>query len=174
MKKIMSAVLAASLMMGPAAVFAQSPTTSSEVPGSTDIDVNGKYNDTTTEVDVYSVDIEWGAMQFTYSVSGNKTWNPATHSFDVNTNDAWTAEGNTITVTNHSSKSVTADFAFEALDAYKEAIASFAPASLDLKSGRETTFEEADSKTSTMTLSGTLPASLEQFTKIGTVTVSLK
>lgn len=171
MKKWMSAALSAALLLSPMSIAA---TTTDEVPGSTDVDVNGRYvNETQTE-DVYSVDVEWGAMQFTYSIAGTKTWNPETHEFTDSSTGSWKAEGNTITVTNHSSKPVSASFSFAALTAYEGLEAAFNPASFSLISGTETTRENADSKETVLTLNGTLPADLSEFTKIGTVTVSLE
>lgn len=171
MKKWISAALSAAMLLSPVVAAAETVT---GVPGSTDIDVNGQYSDGTETVDVYSVDVEWGSMAFIYSVSGSKTWNPETHAFDASTTGSWIANGNEVTVTNHSSKPVMAEFSFQALSDYTDLTARFDPASFDLLSGTETTRETADNKKTTLTLDGSLPASLAQFTKIGTVTVTLK
>ena len=44
------------------------------------IDVTAKYNDGVTEPAVYSVDLAWEDMTFTYNESGTRTWNPDTQS----------------------------------------------------------------------------------------------
>ena len=62
---------------------------------------------------VVSVDINWGAMEFTYNKG---TWDPVNHEYVNSTGEAWTAEGNTITVTNHSNVDVTASFEFVKAD----------------------------------------------------------
>lgn len=173
MKKLISAALAAFVSFAPVALSAEE-SKGNEVPGSTTIDVSGKFDDQTTEVDKYSVDIEWGAMQFTYSVSGTKTWNPSTHEFDFSTEDTWTPAGNTVKVTNHSSKEVTAELTFSPEAAYSEVQGAFDTAQKTLVSGQGRSFEEADSFISTLVLSGKLGAETVDFTKIGTVTVNLK
>lgn len=77
----------------------------------TTINVAGKYAESS---DIVSVDISWGAMEFTYN-KGN--WDPQKHEYTNETGkNAWTANGNTITVTNHSNVDVTASFGFAKAD----------------------------------------------------------
>ena len=77
----------------------------------TTINVAGKYAESS---DIVSVDISWGAMEFTYN-KGN--WDPQKHEYTNGTEkNAWTANGNTITVTNHSNVGVTASFGFAKAD----------------------------------------------------------
>ena len=45
------------------------------------IDVTAKYNDGATEPTVYSVDLTWEDMTFTYNESGTRTWDPDTHTY---------------------------------------------------------------------------------------------
>lgn len=69
---------------------------------------------------IYSVDIEWGAMQFEYDYGS--TWNPSTHTYGAGTSGnqggGWVVSSyvdgtnNKITVTNNSNFPVTADFAY--------------------------------------------------------------
>ena len=118
------------------------------------------YRDTTT-------------MQFTFTESGSKTWNPNNHSYTENTTTGWTASGNTVTVTNHSNVGVTASFGFEALTAYNTVIGSFDVASKALAAGVVDGYDDAESVTAKLTLAGTLAESVTSFTKVGTITVTI-
>lgn len=65
---------------------------------------------------VYSVDITWGDMAFTYTAEAG-IWDPATHKTTGAEGGVWTVDsegGNTITVTNHSNTGVTAAFSYAA------------------------------------------------------------
>ena len=105
MKKLVSLILALALVLA-MAVSASAATLTAV--GEQDIDVQAKYQDSTVTGDVYSVDISWGTMQFTYAESGSLTWNPNDHSYDGTTTTGWTAKGYTVTVTNHSNVDGTA------------------------------------------------------------------
>ena len=61
----------------------------------------------------YSVDLEWGAMEFTYTAASK--WDPATQTVveDTTKTGTWTANGNTITVTNKSNAIIGATLSFE-------------------------------------------------------------
>ena len=105
MKKTISVLLALVLILAMSTTAFAATIESS--PGSQDIDVNAKYVDGVSAPTKYSVDVSWGAMEFTYTVSGTKTWDPETHTYTASTQPAWTASGNTITVTNHSNTDIT-------------------------------------------------------------------
>ena len=143
--------------------------------GSRKIDVQAKYVDGVTTQDVYSVDVEWGAMQFTYNVSGTKTWNPSDHSYSTPTDSPqWTADGNTVTVTNHSNQPVEVAFRFDKDAAVTEEITgSFDKTSATLAAGVEGDYDNADSVTAALTLSGALGSDKTDFTKVGEITVEL-
>lgn len=172
MKKILSLILAMAIVMamGTTAFAAFEATIST---GEQSIDVEAKYQDSTTTTTVYSVDITWGAMEFTYAESGAMTWNPADHTYTDNTTAAWTASGNTITVTNHSNAAVTASFGFEALEDYDTVTGSFEIASETLNAGVVDGYDSADNVTTTLKLEGTLAETVTDFTKVGTITVEI-
>lgn len=142
--------------------------------GSQDIDVNAKYVDGVSAPTRYSVYVTWGAMKFTYTVSGTKTWDPETHTYTTSTQPAWTASGNTITVTNHSNTDITASFAFSALTAYNTVTGSFSSTSLMLPTAEGKAVNDAvlTGKTS-LTLGGTLASDITDFTNVGTVIVTI-
>lgn len=169
MKKIAALILALVMMMSlSVTAFADTIT-----GGSKNIDVNAKYQDNTTTANVYSVDVAWGNMQFTYTESGAKIWNPQSHTYTDNTTAGWTSGSNTVTVTNHSNTSVTASFAFAALDAYTTVTGSFDIASKTLNAGIVGGYASADKVVATLSLGGTLDKTVTNFTKVGTITVTI-
>lgn len=149
------------------------------IPKNQDIDVTGTYSDTHTSDTVYSVDISWGEMSFTYSITGAAKWNPATHKYDTaGENAGWGATGNIITTVNHSNKAVNVAFAF----AKDETNAPNVTGSFNNASYTLPTADEGDSlndptkaptNNSTLTISGTLDPDKKDV-KIGTITVTLK
>lgn len=94
--------------------FAATPITS--IGGTDTKAVKGSYQAGSAVTTVYSVDVAWGAMEFTYTDAIAGTWNPATHIYDGASVAvwSWTAESNKITVTNHSNAAVTAGLSFAA------------------------------------------------------------
>lgn len=78
----------------------------SQVP----IDVTAKYNDSATDPTVYSVDLTWEDMTFTYNESGTRTWDPDTHTYTDTTSAGWDKYTAEVTATNHSNANVTVTF----------------------------------------------------------------
>src|SRR5699024_1465343 len=76
------------------------------------IDVTAKYNDGVTEPAVYSVDLAWEHMTFTYNESGTRTWNPDTHTYTDTTSAGWDKTTATIQMTNHSNVAVDVDLTY--------------------------------------------------------------
>ena len=172
MKKTISVLLALVLILVMSTTaFAA---TIESTPGSQDIDVNARYVAGVSASTKYSVDVSWGAMEFTYSASGTKTWDLATHTYTTSTQPAWTASGNTIIVTNHSNTDITASFAFDALTAYNTVTGAFSAASFRLPTAEGKAVDAAElSGTTTLTLSGTLDNTVTNLTKVGSVTVTI-
>lgn len=142
---------------------------------SEDIDVSAKYVDGVTGGTVYSVDVSWGAMEFTYTVSGAQVWNPETHVYDTTTENAWTASGNEITVTNHSNAEVKATFTFAALAEHNTVTGTFSNASLTLPSAEGKALNDAAlTGTTALTLGGSLDSATTNMTKVGTITVVIE
>lgn len=167
MKKI--AVVALALML----MATQLVLASAEGLGNRTQDVKAKYSGGAAEPEVYSVDVTWGKMEFTYSVGGTRTWNPDTHLYDDKSTAGWTEDGNDITVVNHSNKSVNVAFSYEAAQGYSGIIGTFTAASDTLFAGSLGDPDGADKVTTNLTLSGALASSVTEFTKVGTITVAL-
>ena len=170
MKKILSLILALALVMSLSVTAFAATNDGTE---NTSIDVNAMYSDGVSTPDVISVNVEWGAMSFTYSVNGTKQWDATKHEYTTNSNAAWTATGNTVTVTNHSNIAVKAELAFTADTAYNTVTGSFDKAELLLDSGDGLTYANADKGTATLTLAGTLADTVKTSTKVGTITVKI-
>lgn len=124
---------------------------------------------------VYSVDITWGDMAFTYTAEAG-IWDPATHKTTGAEGGVWTVDnegGNTITVTNHSNTGVTAAFSYAAADGFGDISGTFDNASLTLESAVGTAVEAAPKATASLSLNGALGSTTADNTKIGTITVTL-
>lgn len=171
-KKIAS-VLMATALLAAAGISASAET----VPSNPSHDVMGTYTDSSTAKTVYSVDVKWGAMKFNYTKSGNAVWNPEDHSYDRDgVTGTWNAEGNTVTVTNHSNAAVKADAAFAAETGVlgNSVTGTFATPSTTLDAGKEGNYAGADKEVFTLTLNGDPTDNFGgEETKIGTVTIDL-
>ncbi len=84
--------------------------------GDYSIGVNGTYVSGSAADDVISVDISWGAMNFTYTDASQGTWDPETHGYIGATEGGWSTNKPGITVTNHSNVGIEAAFSFTAAD----------------------------------------------------------
>ncbi|MBQ6836169.1 MAG: hypothetical protein IJO47_03865 [Clostridia bacterium] len=166
MKKVLAITLTMAMLFTMTAM-AENISSSS---GTASVDVKGSYVQGVASDTIYSVDIIWGDMNFTYTDAAQGTWNPATHDYDnVGQKGTWSASGNTIMVTNHSNAGITASMEF------KTDIATvtheFNKATLELESAVGTTVYDAPSEISTLTLDGTMKENDPVDGKIGTITV---
>ena len=122
---------------------------------------------------VYSVDITWGSMEFTYSEGSGTTWDPETHTSGQGGTGRWSNSGNTITVTNHSNTGVTANLAYTSETGFAGITGSFDNANMTIDTAVGTQVSAAPSKTAALTLTGALDSSVATSTKIGTITVTI-
>lgn len=172
MKKTVSLILALIFVLSAgAASFAQTLGDG----GTQNIDVNAKYVDSVTGGTVYSVDVTWESMDFTYTVSGSKVWKPETHSYEITTSNAWSTTGGKVTVKNHSNAAIAAEFRFEALTGFETVSGTFSATELRIDSAENMAFDAAElSKQTELSLSGSLDKTVDTLTKVGTVTVTIK
>ena len=174
MKKILSIVLAIAMIatLGINA-FAANVTT---VPGSETGDVVVKIDGTSADnlAKVYSVDIEWDSLDFTYTFDSTdeNTWDPSTHTYteanDGTTN--WDKTTANIKVINHSNEAVgvAASIDNATLNGVTTTLSN---ASFDLDTGVGLTYDTADSDTIGVAIAG-VPTVEDDFT-IGTITVEI-
>lgn len=129
---------------------------------------------------VYSVDITWGAMEFTYTQGEAGAWLPEEHRYADDGESVWSSDSNTITVKNHSNAAITATLSYTAAAGYTGITGSFTETSgtandgvLTLPTAVGTTFANAPTATATLKLSGELASTTTAMTTIGTVKVTL-
>ena len=170
MKKMLSLILALVLMLS---LTVPAFAATNDGSQNTSIDVQAKYNGSSTTPDKINVNIAWGEMQFTYNVGGTQDWDAVNHKYVNNTTQTWTAIGNTVTVTNHSNVEVKANLSFAAADAYNTVTGSFDKPTLTLATAVNTAVADAPKDTATLTLGGTLADTVTQMTQVGTITVAI-
>lgn len=174
-KKLTAVAMTGMMVFGMGtSVFAASPIT--EVGGSDTGDVKATYAANTKAETVYSVDITWGNMQYTYTIDSEGTWNPSTHQFvGASGEGEWScAEGaNQVKVTNHSNAAVKASFKYAAEEGYDEISGTFNKNIADLATAEGTAVEEAPTETVSLELEGALDKNVTNPTQIGTATVTL-
>lgn len=115
----MSFIIISTLALG------QYNTTYADTISSYSKEVKGKVIYKDTGPPVYSVDVSWGAMNFTYITTVTPVWNEATHVYDDTYLSEWKAEGNTIRLTNHSNADVKANFRYIKLPQYNNVFGIF-------------------------------------------------
>ncbi|MCD7957003.1 MAG: hypothetical protein LUG93_14900, partial [Lachnospiraceae bacterium] len=62
-----------------------------EGEGSSSADVTATY-ESSEAATVYSVDITWGSLEFTYTEAGARTWDPSTHTYSEAEEGGWSCE----------------------------------------------------------------------------------
>lgn len=134
--------------------------------------VNGRYHANSTVETVYSVDVAWDSMEFTYTVDSEGTWNPTTHQVDGASEGQWSGDGD-VKVTNHSNAKVNVAVTYAAEGSYSDITGSFSNGSFQLATAEGTQVDSAPNQTATLTLSGELDKSVDTSTKLGTATVTI-
>lgn len=144
----------------------------SQVP----IDVTAKYNDGTTEPTVYSVDLTWEDMTFTYNESGTRTWDPDTHTYKDTTSAGWDKYTAKVTATNHSNANVTVSFTYTP-QGDTGVDASMSKESFILYAGVENYPDDASTNSAVLTIDGNSKPNNSVTAggvTIGTITVTIE
>ena len=177
MKKIIAAALALTMTLGMSTTALAAGNVDGAGVGSQEpIDVTAKYNDSTTEPTVYSVDLTWEDMTFTYTESGTRTWDPDTHTYTDTTSAGWDKVTAAVTATNHSNVLVTVKFDYTP-QGDTGVTASMTKLSFMLAAGVENRPNEAATNSSLLTIKGdTKPNSsvTAEGVTIGTITVTIE
>lgn len=140
------------------------------------IDVTAKYNDSATEPTVYSVDLTWEDMTFTYNESGTRIWDPDTHTYTDTTSAGWDKYTAEVTATNHSNAPVTVSFTYTP-QGTTGVTASMTKLSFTLAAGVVNYPDDAATDSSLLTIKGdTTPNSsvTAEGVTIGTITVTIE
>lgn len=168
MKKAISLVLAAMMAVAlPGAALAVGQGDQSHA-------VTGHYESGGESSVVYSVDITWDSLNFTYKDAFEGTWNAQEHVYQGATSASWTPGNATITVTNHSNTEITATPSYQAGLEYESASMTFNTNPLVVESadnGLEGAAGQAVSGTIQVTPSGSLPENANG--TIGTITITI-
>lgn len=174
MKKIFAIILTLALL-SMTSVTAFAADSISAIGGSNSAEVKGTYVSGGASETIYSIDIAWGSMEFTYTDASAGTWNPASHKYDGAKAAAWSCEpdANKIKVTNHSNAAVTVQLSYAPESEYSGITGTFSDAELNLESAVDTEPLSAPSDSAGLSLSGALSSEKTTGTKIGTVTVTL-
>ena len=146
--------------------------------------IAGYTYDSLTNQDTFSVDINWGSMNYTYNSNAIKTWNPETLQYEIieDTPGTWICDegANNITVTNHSSVGVSAAFGYTSLleditGNFQAVFGEITDNKIKLASAKGTQLAEAPSATAALNLISTSPFKNYEAsnTRIGEVTVTL-
>lgn len=180
MKKKLALVLTLAMVfsLAPLSAYADTKSTINTANGTASCDVKATYvagSSGGAGATVYSVDIVWGDMAFTYTEEAG-VWDPATHTITGAGGGVWSVnntDGNKIKVTNHSNAEITAKFSYAAAAGYDSIHGRFDNTSLTLQSAVGTEVSNAPSDTAALTLEGALASTVTTSTKIGTITVTL-
>jgi hypothetical protein len=121
MKKILSFALVLVMIFGlSVTAFAAEEITNTNDSSSTD--VHGTYIAGTSGGTVFSVDISWTDMNFTYYGASSPIWDPVTHTYSGEEREAGWADSNAyIEVTNHSNTHINVNLSYSANDDFKDA-----------------------------------------------------
>ena len=123
---------------------------------------------------VYSVDVKWGSLEYTYSSGVTKSWDSTTLKYkETSGTSSWTCQegANQITVTNNSNADITASLAYGQTDS--NITGTFTNSKIGLKSAEGTNVGESPSETTTLSLKGALSDTTAEKKEIGKVTVTI-
>ena len=123
---------------------------------------------------VYSVDVNWGSLEYTYSSGVTKSWDPTTLKYkETSGTSSWTCQegADQITVTNNSNADITASLAYGKTDS--NITGTFTNPKIGLKSAEGTNVWESPSETTTLSLNGALSDTTAEKKEIGKVTVTI-
>ncbi len=174
MKKLIATALALTMTLSLSTTALAAGNVDGAGVGSLDpIDVTAKYNDGVTEPAVYSVDLAWEDMTFTYNESGTRTWNPDTHTYTDSTTSGWDKTTATIQMTNHSNVAVDVDLTYTPVEG-TGITGALNVTEFSFKAGPEGDPEGASTKFATLTISGTPNDTVTaEGVTVGTITVTI-
>ena len=143
--------------------------------GNDTAEVKGTYNKKDTAI-VYSVDISWSNLNFTYNDAYKGDWNPKTHSYENATEAGWDKSSGAITVINHSNTAIKAIPTYTAKEGFESVGMTFNTKSLSVATadnGTDGNAGKAVEGTITVTPNGTLPKDTSDAV-IGTITINIE
>ena len=174
MRKLFAIGIAAALALSTGVVvFAESSEKTIGGNESQSINVIAKRTDTTENNVVYSVDMKWDDMTFTYHEKSTRVWNPTDHTYSEKIIGGWDKNTADILVTNHSNADVKVGFVYQTAG-NTDLTGTLDVTESTLKAGVENDYEHADNVTSKLKLSGKPNETVsESGCKIGTITITV-
>ncbi|MBU5479842.1 hypothetical protein [Blautia sp. MSJ-19] len=122
---------------------------------------------------VYSVDMKWDDMTFTWCEKSSRVWNPEKHTYSGKVTGSWDKNTANIQVTNHSNAGVRVDFVYKPVGSTNLS-GTLSVTEDTLTAGVENDYEHADKVTSRLTISGKPNQTVsETGTRIGTITITV-
>lgn len=176
MKKLIATALALTMTLSLSTTALAGGNVDGAGLGSQDINVTAKYNDGVKQPTVYSVDLTWEDMTFTYNESGTRIWDPDTHTYKDTTSDGWDKDTAAVTATNHSNTKVTVSFTYTP-QGNTGVSASMSKTSFILAAGVENEPNDAATNSSLLTIDGnSMPnrSVTAEGVTIGTITVTIE
>ena len=177
MKKLIATALALTMTLSLSTTALAAGNVDGAGVGSQDpIDVTAKYNDGATEPTVYSVDLTWEDMTFTYNESGTRIWDPDTHTYKDTTSVGWDKFTAEVTATNHSNTVVTVSFTYTP-QGNTGVTASMTKQSFTLAAGVENYPDHAPTNSAALTINGNSKPNdsvTAEGVTIGTITVTIE
>ena len=177
MKKLIATALALTMTLSLSTTALAGGNVDGAGVGSQDpIDVTAKYNDDATEPTVYSVDLTWEDMTFTYNESGTRIWDPDTHTYTDSTSVGWDKFTAKVTATNHSNANVTVTFDYTP-QGDTGVTAYMSKQSFILYAGVENYPNDASTNSSLLTIDGNSKPNSSvtaEGVTIGTITVTIE
>ena len=176
MKKLIATALALTMTLSLSTTALAGGNVDGAGLGSQDINVTAKYNDGVKEPTVYSVDLTWEDMTFTYNESGTRIWNPDTHTYTDTTSAGWDKDTAVVTATNHSNANVTVSFTYTP-QGDTGVDASMTKSSFILAAGMENYPDDASTNSSALTIHGSSKPNgsvTAEGVTIGTITVTIE
>lgn len=171
MKKLLRMVFALTLWTG---LLLGMPAVSADAENSQEIDVMASYETVSVAPASYSVDLTWSDMTFTYTRKDTHIWNPADHSYRTGSSGSWDKTEAKITVTNHSNVDVQVTITYTPV-AETGITGIMRNGSGILRAGTQGDYENADSMTATLVISGDPTAAVTGAqTKIGSLKVTIR
>lgn len=177
MKKLIATALALTMTLSlSATALAAGNVDGAGVGSQVPIDVTAKYNDGVKEPTVYSVDLTWEDMTFTYNESGTRIWDPDTHTYKDTTSVGWDKFTAEVTATNHSNTVVTVSFTYTP-QGNTGVTASMTKQSFTLAAGVENYPDHAPTNSAALTINGNSKPNdsvTAEGVTIGTITVTIE
>jgi len=170
MKKLLAITLTVAMLF---TMTAMAENIVDETNGNTH-NVFAKYAGNEGGATIYSVDITWGSLEYTYNDANAGTWDPTTHTYKGVSEAGWTCvEGaDTISVTNHSNAGISVMVNYENESGIENVEGIIENENFNLPSAENKSVEDSElTDTAKLIMSGELDSNYETMTKVGTVTI---